>query len=595
MLIFILFRPRCIGFARRRVGRGGRILLDRSSSNYDEVWSRLDYKIFDNTSNAESQLPDVIENKLFENTVEKSMDDSSDRVLLLGHTTTIQNNHHFNNIVIKSENSKNQESSDDQIDRISHGEKLCSVNNQKLDDFEQLLDSANASSNIINKKLVCRNNSDISDDNFMILSTAEKTSISNNEISKNLNIGPSNPFTCESLGSRVSSANGLLTLSQNNLPIQLDEVDSTLHEQMTEDDDEDNEILKSDASTGDFYQNFMDEIKDDWLHFRPKTPPLSLSPTEDILFSSDIIDSTKKFAVELQMLDKRFHETEMNNYTDPVYLSQPMSFNLCQKYIHLTDGEMQEPSSIHVKTEPTDYDFIDGMSSEVETLNPKATEDDAVKRLLEKYMNDAANDDALQLDLDDITFDDCISRDRAIGCSNFKLLNDDLKDAFNWSNPSETMKNNRGGDGSGVTIKMETSDVSSTSALPIPKEAPIAELQSHNYVLQYGSPVSASTMLNAIPSNSSILSCGPSINVNSSIDSSVVPATTLFQQQFINSGNSIISTQQQPQQNKLQPLVYDNNTIVLASARKHMNGPSDRNCNYSNQFNLFSNNSNLFL
>ncbi|XP_023487774.1 enhancer of polycomb homolog 1 isoform X4 [Equus przewalskii] len=33
---------RCIGFARRRVGRGGRVLLDRAHSDYDSVFHRLD-------------------------------------------------------------------------------------------------------------------------------------------------------------------------------------------------------------------------------------------------------------------------------------------------------------------------------------------------------------------------------------------------------------------------------------------------------------------------------------------------------------------------------------------------------------------------
>ncbi|XP_001360549.4 uncharacterized protein E(Pc) [Drosophila pseudoobscura] len=39
--------PRCIGFARRRVGRGGRILLDRATTNFDDVWSQLDYTVME--------------------------------------------------------------------------------------------------------------------------------------------------------------------------------------------------------------------------------------------------------------------------------------------------------------------------------------------------------------------------------------------------------------------------------------------------------------------------------------------------------------------------------------------------------------------
>lgn len=43
----LLFRPRCIGFARRRMGRGGRVLLDRVASNFDDFWSQLDYTILE--------------------------------------------------------------------------------------------------------------------------------------------------------------------------------------------------------------------------------------------------------------------------------------------------------------------------------------------------------------------------------------------------------------------------------------------------------------------------------------------------------------------------------------------------------------------
>ncbi|XP_009893409.1 PREDICTED: enhancer of polycomb homolog 1 isoform X2 [Charadrius vociferus] len=37
---------RCIGFARRRVGRGGRVLLDRAHSDYDNAFHQLDLEMF---------------------------------------------------------------------------------------------------------------------------------------------------------------------------------------------------------------------------------------------------------------------------------------------------------------------------------------------------------------------------------------------------------------------------------------------------------------------------------------------------------------------------------------------------------------------
>ncbi|XP_043506006.1 enhancer of polycomb homolog 1 [Polistes fuscatus] len=37
--------PKCIGLARRRLGRGGRVILDRCTSNMDDMWSSLDFTI----------------------------------------------------------------------------------------------------------------------------------------------------------------------------------------------------------------------------------------------------------------------------------------------------------------------------------------------------------------------------------------------------------------------------------------------------------------------------------------------------------------------------------------------------------------------
>lgn len=36
---------RCIGFARRRIGRGGRVILDRVTTDYDDLWRTLDFTI----------------------------------------------------------------------------------------------------------------------------------------------------------------------------------------------------------------------------------------------------------------------------------------------------------------------------------------------------------------------------------------------------------------------------------------------------------------------------------------------------------------------------------------------------------------------
>lgn len=43
-------KPTCVGLVRRRVGRGGRVILDRAGPSMDDFWSSLDFKIQDSAS-----------------------------------------------------------------------------------------------------------------------------------------------------------------------------------------------------------------------------------------------------------------------------------------------------------------------------------------------------------------------------------------------------------------------------------------------------------------------------------------------------------------------------------------------------------------
>ncbi|XP_059620533.1 uncharacterized protein LOC132264365 isoform X2 [Phlebotomus argentipes] len=54
-------RPRERAFVRRRIGRGGRVVIDRLSGNVDDVWSKLDYTIFDSwKAQKEAEQPIVV-------------------------------------------------------------------------------------------------------------------------------------------------------------------------------------------------------------------------------------------------------------------------------------------------------------------------------------------------------------------------------------------------------------------------------------------------------------------------------------------------------------------------------------------------------
>ncbi|KAJ4439799.1 hypothetical protein ANN_07927 [Periplaneta americana] len=45
-------KRKCIGFARRRIGRGGRVILDRASTEIDDVFANLDFTVLDSVSSS---------------------------------------------------------------------------------------------------------------------------------------------------------------------------------------------------------------------------------------------------------------------------------------------------------------------------------------------------------------------------------------------------------------------------------------------------------------------------------------------------------------------------------------------------------------
>jgi hypothetical protein len=531
------------------------------------VWARLDYKIFDTKVNTfEERLPEIIENRMVDSTLEKDVDESSDKVW--SQNIMVQNNHHFDNNVIKSENSKTHDLGDDQKDKMPQNVERSSIlSNQKLDDFEQLLDSASASSNIINKKLVCRNNSDISEESFALKSTGSSGTSQNELVNKNLSVGILN---CEASSSGVSSTNGSLSFSLNNQNSTVEMSSLEIEKPLMEEDS--SSEFRPDACSytpEDYLDELMDEIKTEWLHFRPRTPT-SPSPYE-VVFDSDFVDKTKRFAVELQIMEDGCKVTDLNSYTDNVYTSQPMSFDFSEKNILMNDT--LESTVNVIKTEPTDkdYEVIDSISTQ-ETIS-KSYERDAVIKLLQKYQDDVDKEESLEIDVDGLDFEDCLAEKNPLGCSSFQLHNEDLLKTF------KTKKNTTSID-TDIAIKSESSLFSinplthNAQQISSMKEAPIAELQSHNYVLQYGSPVTSNTVtLSTLTGNAGIM-CGSNVG-------STIPATTLFQQPYVNSGNTVISSPQQSHQSKLQPLVYDNTFVLTPTRKQQLNGPTERNCKFN--------------
>ncbi|XP_062424918.1 enhancer of polycomb homolog 1 isoform X2 [Rhea pennata] len=70
---------RCIGFARRRVGRGGRVLLDRAHSDYDSTFRQLDFEMLSSSQHSSiSQFANTSET----NTSDKSFSKDLSQILV---------------------------------------------------------------------------------------------------------------------------------------------------------------------------------------------------------------------------------------------------------------------------------------------------------------------------------------------------------------------------------------------------------------------------------------------------------------------------------------------------------------------------------
>jgi len=586
------------------VGRGGRILLDRASSSYDDIWSKLDFTIFDNEKtfdNIDQELKEKDTCIVNQPAISTSIDGSC--VSLKSQNEPLINNN--NNIVIKSENSKIIDTSDDQttttttgvvpsrmsqpsIDKTTTSSSSSTSSdalNQKLDDFEQLLDSANASSNIINKNLVCKKSNDINNDGFHLKTIANNLSSSELFNKNNSNVSVLNSYNSDTMNNCISSTNS--SISNNASTSQkLVDVDTNLvmsdtlsmtlsSSNMVNDNDQQcNEDKQDNLETEqDVYKDLMDEIRNEWLHFQP-LPPQSL--IDDFIFESDLINDTKKFSCELQLLEDSKNETENTNCIDNTYLTQPMTFNCRNNSLELHKlSENSTTDVVNIKTEPVERDFDFNTNDTADFKHTR--KEDEVHNINDdgKCQNDKLSNILNSIDyLDYLSCND--NNNSKIGCSNFKLINEKTNLQQHLEKELETLPIDAV-DSNTITVKTENelSDfndqvISSSNTSTTSIVAPIAELQSHNYVLQYGTPATATVVAN---NNSEICNNIPKFANTSN-------AGNVIQQQFVNTGNTIISS---PSQQKMQSIVYDNNTFVLTTTapRKQLNGPADRSCKHT--------------
>lgn len=484
------------------------------------MWSRLDYTIFDSNAKGDdhrAEIRNACKNEIISQSLEM-------KDVLPSSLSTLPNvlNNQKAGIVITRENSISETFANENV-RVSES----STNDQKLDDFEMLLDNASANSNIINKKLV--RGESIAE----VCSDSKMRTKSFSEVHDETSNNPS-----ETNGTEKASSADLKDFN------------------MEAAGDTDFGFTTFADSANDIYSEFIDEIRNDWLHFRPQTPPDS---PIDVIFDSDLADSSKKYSIELQLLETPSND-QMKSFNDNVFTTQPVSFNISNNSLSINDASQARENFIQIKKEPMDTDQAIDESGNVEEI-------DVIKKFIDFCKDDITHDDNDTLiDLKDFICEEneYPRFDEHTGCSSFKVSDDLRKITSSVPEVNRNVSNEEHND-----IKIETPDVGENKSNIVP----IAELQTHNYVLQYGSPNNITPV--------SLHSVNASYNLTNSnaIETSLSLTPSKTQQQYITSSNTIIPSSHL--QNKIQPIVYDSNTIVLATQpRRQLNGPTDRTCKY---------------
>ncbi|KAF5304769.1 hypothetical protein FQA39_LY09546 [Lamprigera yunnana] len=292
---------RCIGFARRRLGRGGRVILDRVATNVDDFWRTVDFTIYD---------PKSTECKTSEIKQDHCSGFNSNLVTNLDIGSHLNNNSNYLKTNIKHE--------------FNHND------------------------------------------------TNLRTSVSESVFSENSVIKQEPTDNIEEWSTPVGNNS------------------SKEQQEMVE---------------------FLQEVRRDWLHFRPKTPPTNFEPPCHLLPADDDIfipSANTPFSLEIQTLEAPSSLLDTSNFiTTPFSLEEMTSCNSVDVPVtdtrQLSDTNVQTGINLNVNV---------GLNTLTTSVNNSFTSNIS----LINYNNE---DSAVPLDTHSLSFDD----DRTIGCSMFNVSN----------------------------------------------------------------------------------------------------------------------------------------------------------------------------
>lgn len=334
------------------MGRGGRVVLDRVTSELDDYWSNLDYTIYDNIKSVSkiktsSELINDTNSVVVALKSDKTDDNIapplitkhnnhliSEQMLILNNTnshTRTNNNHCSNNVinndkllsvdrnnVRSSVGSVQQQSSQHLQDTLEFGIKKEIIDT----DYDKILANYHSISNITDYSSIISTSSSSHNSNTII--KTENIDISQNSGLSSVVSVPTGSSSLVDQGTgtfgSLSNINNMSSSwNQENLNV-INSSDST------------NKIpsILSKSSMEQESQTSIDDLLLDvhnkWLHFRPSTPD-EISPPSPLFDDIPQYSETTPLCVEVQNIGTPPPPSIYADVTDNVFLSNPFSLS----------------------------------------------------------------------------------------------------------------------------------------------------------------------------------------------------------------------------------------------------------------------------
>lgn len=299
------------------MGRGGRVILDRMSTNMDDLWSNMDYKIFDSEkkiSIEQEEENSVVSDKTTTTISEINRNNCEQR-------TNLTNN--LNNKIISGNNviiNKVEDLETTTTTTVQSCVDNLIIKQEKLDDYyDKYLESI---TNVYNKP-----------------TTNQLNDLSNISISSGGSSFNQLPRILSSQDSGISISQKLEfseTIDNTTTTIKTEPLDTNSRDG-TESIIDAGEIIIDDVK-----DDFLDDVRKNWLHFRPKTP--TTTELADIFTFGDQtvnqLTETTPFTIEIQSLNNQLPSSVFTENSENLFLTNPFSLD------DLIEDPIQIPSTI---------------------------------------------------------------------------------------------------------------------------------------------------------------------------------------------------------------------------------------------------------